>query len=144
MACVRARELLVGQRISLDSRIWEGRYGRLTWQSNGHYRRPVPRNVICVSHDFGAAGEEIGRLVAERLGYRYLDGEILTRAAERGDVDPETVADAEKRRSLARRLLGAMGESMAVAPEAYAYIPQHEIAAGPREDLVRQLPRACL
>ena len=33
-------------------------------------------NVICISHETGAGGEEIGRLVADRLGFLYVDEEI--------------------------------------------------------------------
>ena len=54
----------------------------------------------------------MGQIAADRLGYRCLDGEILARAAEKGQLDSATVADAEQRRSLARRLLDAMGENV--------------------------------
>src|SRR5205823_5084772 len=101
----------------------------------------MPRTVICVSRAFGAAGEEVGQIAADRLGYRCLDGEILARAAEKGELDAATVADAEQRRSLARRLLDAMGENVAVAPEAYAYMPAVEIVAGSRAENVRGLIR---
>ena len=108
------------------------------------YLRPVAHGVVCISRTFAAGGEQAGELVADRLGYRYVDGEILARAAETGDLDPATVADAEQRRSLARRLLEAMGEGIAMAPEAYAYLPPHETAAGPRQDVVRQLIREAI
>src|SRR5436190_1682679 len=101
----------------------------------------MPRTVICVSRAFGAAGEEVGQIAADRLGYRFLDGEILARAAEKGQLDTATVADAEQRRSLARRLLDAMGENVAVAPEAYAYMPAAEIVIGSRAETVRGLIR---
>ncbi len=101
----------------------------------------MPRTVICVSRAFGAAGEEVGQIAADRLGYRCLDGEILARAAEKGQLDTATVADAEQRRSLARRLLDAMGENVAVAPEAYAYMPAAEIVIGSRAETVRGLIR---
>ena len=65
----------------------------------------MPIRVVCISHTLGAGGPEIGRLVSERLGFRYLDDEIVAWAAERGGLDEELVADVEQRRSLARRLL---------------------------------------
>ncbi len=104
----------------------------------------MPRNVICISREFGADGEEVGRLAAEQLGYRCLDGEILARAAEKGALDPAAVADAEQRRSLARKLLDAMGGGAAIAPEAYAYLPPHELATGPDADAVRSLIRQAI
>jgi cytidylate kinase len=104
----------------------------------------MSRTVICVSRAFGAAGERVGQLAADQLGYRCLDGEILARAAEKGELDVATVADSEQRRSIARRLLDAIGENVAVAPEAYAYMPAAEIAIGSREDSVRALIREAI
>jgi cytidylate kinase len=71
----------------------------------------VSCRVVCISHATGAGGEEVGRLVAERLGFLYVDDEIVARAAARGGIDPRDVADEERRKSLAARLLEAWGQS---------------------------------
>jgi hypothetical protein len=81
----------------------------------------VPRSVVCISRAWGAGGEDVGRLVAERLGFAYVDEEIITRAAERGGLDPDTVADQEQRKSLFAGLLAAMAEGGASA--AFTPIP---------------------
>jgi len=65
----------------------------------------MPARVVCISRTLGAGGPEIGRAVSERLDFRYVDEEIVAQAAERGGVDEGLVADTEKRRTLARRLL---------------------------------------
>jgi cytidylate kinase len=69
---------------------------------------PAPA-TICISHATGSGGEEIGRLVAEQLGLRFVDDEVISEAAEWAELDPAFVADAERRRSLAARLLGGIG-----------------------------------
>ena len=43
--------------------------------------------VVAISRAAGAEGERIGALVAERLGFRYVDEEIITLAAEKQGVD---------------------------------------------------------
>jgi hypothetical protein len=48
--------------------------------------------------------------VAERLGYLYVDEEIIGRAAAKGGIHPSEVADEERRRSLAARLLDAIAQ----------------------------------
>ena len=48
----------------------------------------MPRDVICISHETGAGGEEIGRLVADRLGFRYVDEDIVVSAAAWSGIDP--------------------------------------------------------
>lgn len=65
--------------------------------------------TICISHATGAAGAEVGRLVAEQLGLRYVDDEVIGEAADWAGLDPAFVADAERRKSFASRLLGGIG-----------------------------------
>jgi len=66
--------------------------------------------VVCISHAAGAGGEEVGRLVAERLGFLYVDEEIVARAAAKGGVEPAEVASEERRKSLAARVLNAIAQ----------------------------------
>jgi uncharacterized protein len=65
---------------------------------------------VCISHATGAGGEEVGRLVAERLGYLYVDDEIVARAAAKGGIGPGDVADEERRKSVAARVLDALAQ----------------------------------
>src|SRR6266566_7153533 len=78
----------------------------------------MTRTVVCISHAAGAGGEEVGRLVAERLGFLYVDEEIVARAAAKGGIDAAEVADEERRKSLVARALEAVaqggGEAWAV------------------------------
>lgn len=66
--------------------------------------------VICVSHTTGSGGDEVGKLVADRLGYLYVDEEVVARAAAQGGLEPRDIADEERRRSFARRTLEALAE----------------------------------
>jgi len=68
--------------------------------------------VICVSRSLAAGGEDIARAVSQRLGFRYVDEEIIDRAAEKENVDVALIESAERRQSFLDRLL----ESFAVAP----------------------------
>ncbi len=77
----------------------------------------VPNRVVCISSLDGAGGEEVGRLVAERLGVRLIDEEIIRRAAREAGVDSHVVADAEQRKSLVSRVLkDVLAGSAAAAP----------------------------
>jgi Cytidylate kinase-like family len=71
----------------------------------------MSRSVVCISRAWGAGGEEVGRLVADRLGLLFVDEEIITLAAARGGIDPETVVDQERRKSLITRWLEYLGEA---------------------------------
>jgi cytidylate kinase len=63
-----------------------------------------------VSHTTGSGGEEIGKRIAERLGYLYVDEDIVARAAAAGGLDPGDIADEERRKSFARRFLETLAE----------------------------------
>ena len=39
--------------------------------------------IIVISHEMGAGGTEIGQLLAQRLGYKYVDQELISGAAQR-------------------------------------------------------------
>jgi hypothetical protein len=67
--------------------------------------------VVCISHTAGAEGEQLGEIVAGRLGFRYLDDEIIDRAAEWASVDPSVLADVERRKGLLARFFDRLGDS---------------------------------
>jgi len=88
----------------------------------------MPRNLVCISHASGAGGEEIGHLVADRLGFLYVDEDVIDHAAKRAGIDPETVAEEERRKPLFAGLLDYLAESggqtvlaAGVAPEMRSY-----------------------
>jgi Cytidylate kinase-like family len=87
----------------------------------------------------GAGGEDVGRLVAASLGFRYVDEDIVSQAALRGGISAEDVADAERRQSLLRRLLTELGTGTGV--ESYGIAP---VAAGSLSDDVRGLIREAI
>ena len=63
-----------------------------------------------MSHTTGSGGDEVGKLVAERLGYLYVDEDIVARAAAEGGLEPGDIADEERRKSFARRPLETLAE----------------------------------
>lgn len=74
----------------------------------------MPTRVVTISHATGAGGGTIGRMVADRLAFRYIDEEIITLAAEKEGLDPAVVADAEQRKTFLARLLSALTEGPAL------------------------------
>jgi CMP/dCMP kinase len=68
-------------------------------------------SVVCVSHTTGSGGDEVGKEVAQRLGYLYVDEDIVARAAAAGGMEPKDIADEERRKSYARRVLDTLAES---------------------------------
>jgi cytidylate kinase len=83
---------------------------------------------VCISRPEGAGGAEVGRLVAERLGFAYVDEEIVAAAAAKGGISAEDVADEERRKRALGRLLQEIGRGASVESYGLGGIawPQHE------------------
>jgi Cytidylate kinase-like family len=99
-------------------------------------------SVVCISAVDGARGEEVVPAVASALGFRVVDEEIVRTAAQEAGVDASQVAEVEKRRSMAIRLLDSLGTNTSLATFAMAgYVPGHEV---PVESDLRGLIRTTI
>jgi cytidylate kinase len=98
------------------------------------------RSIVCISHATGSGGSEVGRLVAEQLGYRYVDEDIVVQAAVKGGVDLDTLADEERRKSFLARALDELGRG--ATGEAWAVLgPMPPVGADTSSDQLRGLIR---
>jgi len=52
--------------------------------------------VITISRQFGAGGRTMGNMVAQKIGYRFLDDQIIQEIAEHAKVTKDTVISMEK------------------------------------------------
>jgi len=66
-------------------------------------------NVVCISSQDGAGSRVAAQVVASSLGFRVIDEDIVTRAAQEAGVDEGTVADVERRRSRLASLIEGFG-----------------------------------
>jgi cytidylate kinase len=71
----------------------------------------MERSVITISRSLGAGADEIGQLAAERLGFRYVNNQIITWAAERAGVSPATIEKTEHTPPLIDRILQYIGST---------------------------------
>ncbi len=51
-------------------------------------------NIITISREFGSGGRELGKRLADLLGYDYYDSEIISAVAEKSGMDPDYVEHA--------------------------------------------------
>lgn len=55
-----------------------------------------PNYVITISREFGSGGRDIGKLIANELGFKYYDSELIKLAAEKSGFTPEFVEKNEQ------------------------------------------------
>jgi len=95
--------------------------------------------IVTISHATGAGGEDIGRSVADRLRFRYVDEEIIELAARKHGLDPAVVADAERRKNLLARILDDLGSAPMIDPSGAAGFVMAETPSVSRPEDVRAL-----
>lgn len=76
--------------------------------------------VVAVARQVGVGGEEVAQAVARRLGFRYVDYQVIQSAAEEAGVSPETVSEAEHTPSLLTRILEALARNPSMPVAAWA------------------------
>jgi hypothetical protein len=96
--------------------------------------------VIGISRSLGAGGEEVARVVADKLGFRLVDDEIIARAAEKAGVTPESMAKVEHSPSLIERILKYMGTAPVDAGFG-AYVPPAVGASESYEGIITSVIR---
>ena len=99
--------------------------------------------VVCISATDGAMGEAIGPRVAEGLGYRLVNEQIVAQAAAEAGVDPQTMADVEARKSIMGRVLQELA-APAIAGVTYGLSPTMPVNSDVSQDVMRDLIRSVI
>ena len=66
------------------------------------------KRIITISREFGSGGRSIGKLVAEKLGYRFFDSELVNKVAQRSGFSPEFIEESGEYASARSSLLFAL------------------------------------
>jgi cytidylate kinase len=90
--------------------------------------------VITISRSLPTGAEDIGLMVAEELGFSYLDNNIIQRAAEKAGVSPEEVDQVEHTQPLFSRIYEALGSP------SLSITPAHPMASMTQEQLISPPP----
>ena len=99
---------------------------------------------VCISPTDGSGSELVGPIVAEALGFQLLNAQIVTRAAQEAGVDPAAVVDAERRQSLAARLLGRLTDAGPSGADGFTGDAAAFEDAGPDPEALRAFIRAII
>jgi cytidylate kinase len=90
--------------------------------------------IITITREYGAGGSAVARRVAEALGWRVVDNELIDRVASRAGLAPEEVAQREERApGFIERLTRALARS---SPESFS-APADKVPEPEEATLVR-------
>lgn len=54
------------------------------------------KNIITISREYGSGGRLIGKIIAEQLGYKFYDKEIIDMAAQESGLSPDFIKKTEQ------------------------------------------------
>lgn len=57
----------------------------------------MSNTIVTIGRMFGSGGSEIGKLVADALGYKYYDKELIKRAVVESGISEEVLAEADEK-----------------------------------------------
>ncbi len=78
--------------------------------------------VITIARQYGSGGKEIGRMLADKLGIRFYDKELITLAAKESGISPEVFEQYDEK--AANSLLYALSLGASASMGDYGLIPQ--------------------
>lgn len=88
------------------------------------------KSIITISREFGSGGHSIGKLVAEKLAYRFYDRALVDQVAERSGFSPEFILENGEYASARSSLLFALaaaGQYSGLSMQDRLYIEQAKI-----------------
>ena len=74
------------------------------------------RKIITISREFGSGGRELGKRLAEALGFAYYDREILTMLAEQTELDENYLEQTLERGTQSSLFPITIGQTFSVLP----------------------------
>lgn len=77
-------------------------------------------NIITISREFGSGGRELGKRLAEALGYAYYDREILSMLAKQTDLNEDYLERTLEENSLTNLYPITIGQTFSIMPNYFA------------------------
>ena len=102
----------------------------------GHLSTPPLRGTVTLSRQYGAGGLRIAPAVAEALGFRFVDRELVEMAARQLGVDPEWAREHDER---VPDVLENLGRALAAATPEFGVPPPPILDDGAMADAVRNV-----
>jgi cytidylate kinase len=94
--------------------------------------------VVCISRAMFTNAEGIAHEVAEQLGFRYVDEEIVARAAQKRGLKAAEVESAERRRSFLTQVIEEIGDTKADWVSYFANNKELQRPSDAYRELIRQ------
>lgn len=72
----------------------------------------MKKKVITIARQYGSCGREIGQALAEKLGYKYYDRDLISLAADKSGMNKEILHEADEKAATSILYTLALGSSV--------------------------------
>jgi len=72
----------------------------------------MKKRIITIARQYGSRGREIGKKLAEELGYKYFDRDLISMAAEKSGYNKEILGEADEKAANSLLYTLALGSSV--------------------------------
>ncbi len=99
--------------------------------------------VITIGRQFGSAGHDIGKMIAEELGYRFYDKELVEMAAKKENISTDAVKDMDEKAtsSLLYSLASGSFSLRGVAGPLYYEMPLNDKLFIAQSDIIKTVAK---
>ena len=100
----------------------------------------MANTIITIARQYGSGGREIGEKTAELLGIKQYDRELITMAAQKGNLDEEAVIHADEKATNSLLYTLAMGSNIYGIASTFGYsMPINDRLFALQSNVIREL-----
>ena len=99
----------------------------------------MKKHVITIARQYGSCGREIGRHLADALGYKYYDRDLITMAAEKSGYDKDLLSEADEKASNSLLYTLALGSSVYAQGFDQINVPLNDKLFIVQSDIIREI-----
>lgn len=99
----------------------------------------MKKHVVTIARQYGSRGREIGKRLAEELGYRYYDRDLISMAAEKSGYNKDVLKEADEKAANSLLYTLALGSSVYAHGFNQVNVPLNDKLFIVQSDIIREI-----
>ncbi len=99
----------------------------------------MKKYIITIARQYGSEGSDIGRRLAEKLGYEFYDKKLITMAAKESGFDPGVLSDIDEQATSSLLYSLSYGYSMMSDGMSHVNLPLNDKLFAIQSDIIRTI-----
>lgn len=95
--------------------------------------------IITIARQYGSEGSDIGRRLAEKLGYEFYDKKLITMAAKESGFDPDVLSDIDEKATSSLLYSLSYGYSVMSDGMSHVNLPLNDKLFAIQSDIIRTI-----